>query len=269
LPEQVDSWAKGEEYERFMGRWSRRVARQFLDWLAVPPQSHWLEVGCGTGALTDTICRTEKPATVVACDPSEAFVSFARRGIGRRNVTFVVRDVNDIPKRGPGYDAAVSGLVLNFLPKPAAALRSMHAALRPGGPLAAYVWDYADGMQFLRIFWESAVALDPAAAALDEGLRFPLCRPEALVELFRAARLRSVEVTGLEIETSFPDFASFWSPFLGGTGAAPAYVASLRPDARERLREHLRERLSPGPILLTARAWAARGFAVRTVRQAR
>jgi SAM-dependent methyltransferase len=177
--------------------------------------------------------------------------------------------VDDVPKRGSGYDAAVSGLVLNFLRSPANALRSLHAALRPGGLLAAYVWDYGGRMEFLRTFWDSAVALDPAAAELDEGLRFPLCRPEALVELFRAARLRSVEVTGLEIETSFPDFGSFWSPFLGGTGPAPSYVASLRPDARERLREHLRERLSPGPIHLTARAWAARGFAVRTVRRAR
>jgi len=250
-----------------MGKWSRRVAPQFLDWLAVPREAHWLEVGCGTGALTDTICRAAKPASVVACDPSESLISFARRGPGHRDVTFLVRGVKDVPKRAGGYDAAVCGLVLNFLRSPAEALRSMHAALRPGGVLGAYVWDYAARMQFLRLFWDSAVALDPAAAEIDEGRRFPLCRPEALVELFRAARLRSVEVTGLEIETSFPDFGSFWSPFLGGTGPAPAYVASLRPDARERLREHLRERLSPGPILLTARAWAVRGFALSPIRR--
>ena len=264
----TDNWTAGDQYEQFMGRWSRRVARQFLEWLSVPPSAHWLEVGCGTGALTQAICQISDPASVVACDPSEAFVSFARRGVVRPMVTFLIAGVDKLPRRNHGFDAVVSGLVLNFLPAPAEAVRAMRTALRPGGTLAAYVWDYGDRMQFLRFFWDAAVGLDPAAAELDEGQRIPLCRPAALRDLFEAEGLRSVELQALEIGTPFPDFNSFWLPFLGSTGPAPSYVASLQPDAQEQLRLRLRERLAPtkdGLILLSARAWAVRGFAVSPI----
>jgi hypothetical protein len=130
--------------------------------------------------------------------------------------------------------------------------------------LAAYVWDYAEGMQFLRFFWDEAVALDPSAAPLDEGRRFPLCRPDALRQLFEQAGLDSVETRALEIVTAFPDFDAYWSPFLGGTGPAPSYVDSLEPDARRQLRLRLEQRLTPsadGSIQLTARALGVRGLA--------
>ena len=259
----IDNWAAGDAYETFMGRWSRRVADDFLDWLAPMPRANWLEVGCGTGALTKAVRQRADPASVVACDPSPAFVSFARNSIEDGSVTFLTAGADDLPRRHGGFDVIVSGLVLNFLPQPPDAVRSMRDRIRRGGLLAAYVWDYAEGMQFLRIFWDEAVALDPSAAQLDEGPRFPLCRPDALIRLFQQAGLDSVEARSLEIATTFPSFDAYWSPFLGGTGPAPSYVESLDRDAQMQLRLRLRQRLAPsadGSIRLTARALAIRGL---------
>ena len=149
----ADKWIAGDAYELFMGRWSRRVANEFIHWLAPPASWNWLEVGCGTGALTQAICMNADPASVVACDPSPQFVSFARRSIDHPAAAFLVAGADDLPRFENGFDAAVSRLVLNFIPAPAEAVRLMCSRLRPGGTLGAYVWDYAEGMEFLRIFW--------------------------------------------------------------------------------------------------------------------
>ena len=247
-----------------MGRWSRRIAREFIGWLNPPAAWDWLEVGCGTGALTQAICANAHPAAVAACDPSPEFVAYARRSLSHPAAAFLVAGADELPHREGGFDAVVSGLVLNFITAPAEAIRSMRDRLRPGGTLATYVWDYAEGMQFLRIFWETAAELDSRAAELDEGKRFPLCRRDALVELLEGEQLESVAATALEIDTPFPDFDSYWAPFLGGTGPAPAYVSSLSAPARAELKLRLRQRLTQeagAPIQLTARAWAVRGSA--------
>jgi len=135
--------------------------------------------------------------------------------------------------------------------------------VRSGGIVAAYVWDYDDGLQFLRHFWDEAAASDPAAASLDEGGRFPLCNPTALASRFRASGLTAVDTRSLDIPTDFAEFNDYWTPFLGGTGPAPSYVASLDWTRREALKERLRRRLpagSDGRITLRARAWAVRGI---------
>ena len=258
-----DQWIVGEAYERFMGRWSRQVAKEFINWLTPPASWNWLEVGCGTGALTNVICTQADPNTVVACDPSPQFVTFASHALAHSAITFLVGDADKLPHSKNGFDAVVSGLTLNFIPDPARAIRSMSSRLHSGGMLAAYVWDYAEGMQFLRIFWEEAVSLDPRAASIDERQRFPICQPDALVSMLEQEGLDLVESRALEIATPFPDFDSYWSPFLGGTGPAPSYVSSLQPSTREQLRLRLRQRLTPiadGPFQLTARAWAVRGY---------
>jgi SAM-dependent methyltransferase len=260
-----DGWASGAAYEAFMGRWSRLLARAFVEWLDPPSAAHWLDVGCGTGALTSTICDLCAPASVLACDPSAAFIEHARGQLSDARASFVVAGDDALPSRDGGFDAVVSGLVLNFLPDAARALASIRDRLRPGGVVAAYVWDYADGMELLRVFWEEAVATDPGAAAVSEGPRFPLCEPTALASLFRAAGLSQVETDGLEVPTELTDFDDYWAPFLRGTGPAPSYVASLAPERREVLSERLRRRLQPegdGRIRLRARAWAVRGAAV-------
>jgi SAM-dependent methyltransferase len=257
-----DRWVTGDAYEAYMGRWSRPVARAFVAWLHPKPLAHWLEVGCGTGALTSTVCDLCEPASVVAADPSEPFIEHARKHLPDPRVSFVVAGAEALPRREGGFDAAVSGLVLNFLPDPAAALASIRERVRHGGTVAAYVWDYAEGMECLRSFWEEAVALDPRAVALDEGKRFPLSQATSLASLFRTGGLAQVETHALDIPTDFTTFDDYWMPFLRGTGPAPAYVASLDPRNRELLRARLERRLrarSDGRIPLRARAWAVRG----------
>jgi hypothetical protein len=137
----------------------------------------------------------------------------------------------------------------------------MRRVTAPGVRIGAYVWDCAEKMELIRHFWDAAIALDPGAAAQDEARRFPLCRPEALRDLFAGAGLAGVEVAALDVETPFVGFDDYWEPFLGGQGPAPGYVMSLDEARRHRLRERLRERLTPGggPFTLIARAWAVRG----------
>ncbi|MGE0439098.1 MAG: class I SAM-dependent methyltransferase [Gemmatimonadales bacterium] len=257
-----DRWLAGDAYEAYMGRWSRQVAREFVRWLAVSPDRNWLEVGCGTGALTTAVCALANPASITACDPAVPFIEHARASLADPRVAFTVAAAGNLPTRADGFDAAVSGLVFNFIPDPAAALRELGCCLKPGGIIGAYVWDYADGMEFLRIFWEVAARLDPAAAALDEGRRFALCGRGALEALWRAANLGDVAGGAIEVPTTFASFDEYWQPFLLGTGPAPSYVASLTEAGRSALGDALRRRLAPAPdgsIALRARAWAARG----------
>lgn len=237
-----DTWERGDPYERYVGRWSRLVAPQFLDWLNVGAGRRWLDVGCGTGALAAAILERCAPAALDAGNAAR------------------------IPLADGSVDAVVSGLVLNFVPDTQLALREMSRVAASGGTVAAYVWDYAGKMQLMRAFWDAAVALDRDAAALDEGPRFPLCRPQALEQAFRAAGLQDVTVRPIDIATRFADFDEYWQPFLGGQGPAPAYAMSLDEERRARLREALRARLAASPdgsIALIARAWAVRGKAAK------
>lgn len=259
-----DRWREGAAYEAYMGRWSRPLANAFVAWLREAPGSHWLEVGCGTGALTAAICADGEPASVVACDPSASFVEHARAQLADPRVSFVVAGVDALPTRAGGFDAVASALVFNFLPDARAAVAAMRERLRPGGSLAACVWDYADGMELLRVFWDEAAAIDARAAALDEGARFPLCRASALASLFRECDLDDLRDDALAIATDFASFDDYWAPFLRGTGPAPSYVASLDAVGREALRARLERRLAPragAPVRLRARAWAVRGVA--------
>jgi SAM-dependent methyltransferase len=257
-----DRWAAGSSYEDFMGRWSRRLALEFVSWLRIPPGADWLDVGCGTGALADAICRHGAPSSVVGCDPAAAFVEFARERSRDARQSFVVAGAGSLPRRPGGYGSVTSLLALNFLPDPEGALGEMRSVAAPGSTVSACVWDYGDGMEFLRRFWAAAVAQDPAASALDEGTRFPLCRREAMTALFHGGGLEDVRCEPLEIPTEFAGFDDYWRPFLGGTGPAPSYVAALDAGRRTALARRLADSLPRGPdakITLTARAWAVRG----------
>ncbi len=255
----ASGWSDGNAYEHFMGRWSRQLAPRFLRWLDAPPGRRWVDVGCGTGALTSTVLEFASPTSVLALDPSAGFVEEAVRRIDDPRVDFGVGRAVDVP--ADSADVVISGLVLNFVPDPAAALAAMTAAA-PGGSVAAYVWDYAGRMQFLRTFWDVACALDAAAIDLDEGQRFSICDPRALTDLWEQAGLSDVGTSSIEISTEFTDFEDLWAPFLGATGAAPVYVSSLEPAARERLRQGLEQIVHVDPdghIRMHARAWAVRG----------
>jgi SAM-dependent methyltransferase len=257
-----DKWAAGSTYEEFMGRWSRRLAPRFVSWLQIPRGAHWLDVGCGTGALANAICSHGEPASVIGCDTAEPFIEFAREHSRDARVSFVVGGVGSLPRRRGGYGSVTSLLALNFFPDPPAAVHEMRSLAAPQGTVSACVWDYGDGMEFLRHFWDAAAAVDSTARELDEGSRFPLCRPEALTDLFHGGGLGDVRCEPVEIPTAFASFDDYWQPLLGGTGPAPSYIASLDADRRELLARRLDATLRRGPsgtIALTARAWAVRG----------
>ena len=238
------------------------MAHDFLDWLCVPPNSRWLDVGCGTGALASAIIQSSSPSEVWGIDPSEEYIAHARAILPKDRCHLLVADAQVMPHEFSDFDATVSGLALNLVPEPRAALAEMVRVSRSGGLVAAYVWDFADRMQMLRYLWNAATKLDPAAKQLDQGKCFPICHAGRLQVLFTEAGVRVVEVRPLEVPTIFRNFEDYWTPLLTGHGRAPGYVTSLGADKRTRLRESIQEVLptqADGSIHLTARAWAVRG----------
>lgn len=257
-----EAWNSGDAYEGWVGRWSRPVAAQFIQWLAMPAGLRWADVGCGTGALSELILRSSEPASVVGLDRAAPFVAAARRRIADARASFEVGDAASLPWHDGSVDAAVSGLVLNFVPDGAAMVREMRRVTRPGGRVAAYVWDYAGGMQMMRHFWDVAIALNPDDASLDQAERFPICQPGPLQALFESVDLNEVSTRAIDIPMVFRDFDDFWTPFLWKQGAAPTYLAKLDAPMQQRIRDELKARLPVQPdgrIALTARAWAVQG----------
>lgn len=255
-------WRDGSSYDSYIGRWSRRVAERFVPWLQARRGSDWVDVGCGTGVLTRTILELENPATVVGVDPSPAFLTAAAGTVRDARARFLEGHAGELPLPVDSADVVVSGLVLNFVPDLRVALGELRRVTRAEGIVAGYVWDYAGEMQLLRLFWDAAVALDPGAAKLDEGVQFPICRPDALEHAFAAAGLGDVEVVSIDVPTHFDGFDDYWQPFLGGVGPAPTYAASLPESALASLRDRLDAnvpREPDGTIELIARAWAVRG----------
>ncbi len=259
----IDNWASGDLYEPYVGRWSRLGAREFLKWLDRPDDGRWLDVGCGTGALSQGILSVCTPDQVKGIDRSDGFVEYARDKVNDPRAIFEVGDAQVLLVESNVYDSVVSGLVLNFVPEPEKMISEMSRAVKDDGVVAVYVWDYADNMQMMRYFWDAAIALDPAVVDLDESPRFPVCNLNALRELFQSAGLNQVETRAIDVETHFKDFDDYWNPFLGGQGPAPGYAMSLSEEKRTQLREKLRASLpfaGDGSIPLIARAWAAKGM---------
>jgi SAM-dependent methyltransferase len=255
-------WGSGDAYERYMGRWSRRIAPHFLDWLSAPTQSDWIDIGCGTGVLSSSILARCIPRSVMGIDPSEGFVEAARLRITDSRFRCHPGNSEALSCADGEFAVAVSGLVLNFVSDKNKAVAEMKRVVRPGGSVASYVWDYAGHMQIMRYFFDTASELDPRASEYDDAVKAPICRPTPLSRLFEGAGLEDVEVHCLDIPAAFESFDDYWTPFLGGTGSAPKYCTSLAPDAQAQLREKLRSRLPTGPdgeILLAVRAWAVKG----------
>jgi SAM-dependent methyltransferase len=260
--ESKEVWASGNSYEPYVGRWSRLVAKEFVRWLALPKDGQWLDVGCGTGALSQTILEMTNPKNLKGIDRSEDYVDFARSKVNDSRTEFEVGNAQALPVESETFDTAVSGLVLNFVPQPDQMVAEMARVVHPGGIIALYVWDYAGKMQMMRHFWNAVTALDPAAHDLDEGRRFSICNPHSLKKLFQNTGLFQVEVHPIDISTDFRDFDDYWSPFLGGQGPAPGYAMSLSEGRRTRLQERIYNSLPfalDGSIPLVARAWAVRG----------
>lgn len=258
-----DAWSAGESYERYMGRWSLAIAREFVAWLDQPPGLDWLDIGCGTGALSATILERAAPRSLVGVDPSDGFVEQARHTIGSERARFTTGQAGSLPCDDGSIDVVTSALAYNFFPDRPAALKEMRRVVRPGGVVSFYVWDYpGGGMGFVDAFWKAAVAIDAKAEALVESRRFPFCTSDALLREVSDAGLSDAEVRAIETTTRFTDFNDFWSPFTLGAGPAPGYYLSLDRDGQERMRERLEAELGGGKAIeFPARAWAMRARA--------
>lgn len=257
---EFDAWSAGQSYEHYMGRWSRKIAARFVDWVEAPREADWLEFGCGTGALTQAVLSAADPRSILSTDQSADFVAHAEAQIKDDRVTFQVANAARLPCPDASVDTVTSALVLNFIPERQAAFAEMRRILRPGGVVALYVWGYpGGGMGFIDAFWKAAAEIDPDALELDESARFPFCNEEGLTELCRAAGTSDTEITAIEVETRIPDFDAFWHPFTLGAGPAPGYVKSLPEERQQQLKDHLAGKLgNGGPVVLPARAWAVK-----------
>lgn len=253
-----DAWQAGENYDAYMGRWSALLADKFLALLDAPSGRQWLDIGCGTGALSKAILRNANPGSVVGIDPSADFVAHAAKSTNDSRARFIVGEAEQLPLDTDTVDIATSGLVLNFVPEKSRAIQEMRRVTRSGGIISFYVWDYpGGGVEFIDLFWKCAAELNADAVKLDEGKRFPFCTPDGLSRICEEAGLANAVIAANEIETIFPTFGDFIHPFTLGAGPAPGYFASRDDRHKAELSTLLAERVGPSePINLTARAWS-------------
>jgi SAM-dependent methyltransferase len=243
-------------YDRFMGRYSRLLSGQLADLAAVDAGQRALDVGCGTGSLTGELVTRLGVGSVAAVDPSASFVAATRErhpGVDVRRAS-----ADDLPFPSGEFDATLAQLVVHFMEDPVRGLTEMRRVTRPGGIIAACVWDHAGRHGPLKLFWDAARSLDPG---LDDESQLPGTREGHLVDLFRAAGLRDVTGAALEIRVEHPSFDEWWDPFTRGVGPAGTYLARQDP-ARQAAIRAAALRLAPaGPVEIEAVAWAARGRA--------
>jgi ubiquinone/menaquinone biosynthesis C-methylase UbiE len=245
-----------DAYDRFMGRYSRLLSPLLADFAGVAPGHRAVDVGCGPGALTSELVARLGASSVAAVDPSAPFVEAART----RHPGVDVRPAaaEEMPFEADVFDAALAQLVVHFMADPVAGLAEMRRVTRPGGVVAACVWDFAGGAAPLSLFWEAARQLDPGV--VDES-HLAGAREGHLSELFAAAGMRDIEETALSIQREHAGFEEWWEPYTGGVGPAGTYVQALSTQQQAELRDRCRALLPDGPFVLVSRAWAARGLA--------
>jgi len=254
-------FAKSIEYEHFMGRWSRQLSPLHIAFAEVKDGDKVLDVGAGTGGLALPLAARTPSCEIVGIDPSADSIAYARAH-ATPHMHFDVGDAQALPYESGRFDRAMAQLVMNFIPDHEKALREMMRVTRPGGTISACVWDYDAGMQMLRLFFDEAVALDPAAESKDER-HMKLSHPGELAALWQKAGLVSVDEQPLDMDMRFTSFDDYWDPFLHGAGPAGAYLATRDAPARAALEARLRKRVlgdrPDGPFTLKARAWCVRG----------
>ena len=256
-------WQDGAAYERFMGRWSLRTGQQFLEWLGLPSGLRWLDVGCGTGPFSEVILANGKPAEVVAIDPSEKHVAYAREQVIDDRIRFDVGDATALDFPNNVFDVATAALVLNFIPEREKAVHEMARVVRSDGTAAAYVWDFAGRRNVTQHLWDAIAATDPDAGQVRQNtLQASSSNPDTLAEIFRQAGLSNVETHALDIEAEFENFDDYWVSNTSFTSPAGLYCRALSDRQRDRLQAKLKDILPTdraGGIRFAARAWAVRG----------
>ena len=253
-------------YDRLMGRWSRLHEPHFLQFAEIPDYGKILDAGCGIGALAFAITELRPNCIIVGIDTSKEYISYAESFNNQSDrVRFEVGDIQNIAFPDATFDNSLSLLVLNFIPNAQRALLEMVRVTRPGGQVVAAVWDYGDGMEMLRLFWDAAVAVDKRAETLDEG-RMPLCKQGEIAGLWRSAGLENIHEQRLEVEMNFKSFQDYWEAFLVGQGPAGAYVKQVGRNHLQIPRDEVKRLLSrrvqqdeAAPFTLHGRAWAVRG----------
>jgi len=259
-------FADADAYQRFMGRWSAMLAPLLVEFARLPDAGRVLDVGSGTGSLAFSIGKLRPHCRLVGIDPSREYVGYANsKNPFPDRAAFQVGDAQRLEFPDASFDASLSLLVFNFIPDRQKALSEVRRVTKPGGPVAAAVWDYGAGMKMLRVFWDAVTAVDPAAK-LDES-RMPLARAGELAEFWKQGGLTEVEEAPLDFVMRFESFADYWDPFLLGQGPAGSYARSADAGLRQALRAELKRILAVtdenAPFTLPARAWAVRGTVAR------
>lgn len=255
-------FADGDGYERFMGQWSRAAGRIFLDWLDLPKGLSWLDVGCGTGAFTETIVQQCRPAHIVGIDPAETQVAYARTRYQHLPIEFEVGDAQSLPYPDRGFDVAASALVLNFIPDRAKAVAEMRRIVRPNGAVGAYVWDFAGGrghLQHLGAALAKVTGRGTPAALNPESTTLA-----ALAKLFQSSGLAGVKTRSIDLQITYADMDEYWKSNTQFVGPMVAAINGLADDQRQQLRRVLREILpvdAHGRVSYTTTVNAVKGVA--------
>jgi ubiquinone/menaquinone biosynthesis C-methylase UbiE len=262
------SYGNPEAYDRYMGRWSARLAPLFIRFAGIGDGARVLDVGCGTGTLSRALLAAGADIHVVGVDPAAAFVDHVGRSLSCRRATFRVGTVDALPFADEGFDATLGLLVLQEVRDPAAAVREMARVTRRGGCVAACTWDFRDGMPMLSLFWQAAEAVAPEAVARQRAVAKSRSLPggsDSLAEFWRACGLVEVRTTALGLTMEFASFDDFWLPFLGGATPTSDFARGLNEATSGALAAQLRRRIAAlqrgGSFSLPARAWAAAGIA--------
>jgi ubiquinone/menaquinone biosynthesis C-methylase UbiE len=256
----------GSGYERHMGRFSRRLAEQFLDFVGTANNERVLDVGCGTGRLTFALAERCQVKELHGIDLSPAYINHAARVNQDPSIVFQVGDACALDFPDHSFDRVLTLLMLQFVPKADQAVAEMRRVTRPGGVAGAAVWDARGGFVANRMFFDTAAVLDPRAnERRARNYTRPMTRPGELAKAWSAAGFKDVTETSLILRMDYASFDDYWIPLTGMDGPHAEYIATLSDTERSRLREALRlayiDGEPDGPRSYAAIAWAVKGIA--------